>query len=249
MVAWGTLFNIGSTIYGASETSKANAMSAEMQREQMAIQKEMLEMARLREDYDTELRDDQKIQIEKYQATLQEVFNRLGAREQVSEQSIRGDANNFFDQNMNDVNQSIDRVNSQGYAGQRSRGMLDSSVEEDRKRELTGKYASLVSSARTDAQDRAFAKARDYETLIDTNRSNITGEYDDYYSKPFNMMNTARKSDGQGALNNAANITSSMADRAATNASNTGSAFGRELQNLRENDWNFDYTVKSDKKD
>jgi len=249
MVAWGTLFNIGTTLFGANETSKANSMSAEMQREQMAIQKEMLDMARLREGYDVELRDDQKAQIDKYQSTLQEVFNRLGAREQVNEQTIRGDANNFFDQNMNDVNQSIDRVNSQGYAGQTSRGMLNSSVEEDRKRELTGKYASLVSSARTDAQDRAFAKARDYETLISTNRANITGEYDDYYTKPFDMMNVARKSDGQGALNNAATLTNSMADNAAAHASNTGSAFGKELQNLRENDWNFDYTVKSDKKD
>ena len=63
------------------------------------------------------------------------------------------------------------------------------------------------------------------------------------------MMNTARKSDSSGALNSAANLTSDMAANAADYASRTKSAFGRELQNLRENDWNFDYTVKSDKKD
>jgi hypothetical protein len=247
-MGWGTLLNIGATLWGASETSKANSISAAMQAEQMAIQKEMLEMARLREDYDTELRDDQKKQIDEYQATLQEVFNRLGAREQVSEQSIRGDAEVFYDQNMYDLNQSIDRVNSQGYAGQASRGMLDSSVENDRKRELTGKYSNLMSKARTDAQDRAFDKASQYETLIDTNRSNITGEYDDYYSKPFDMMNVARKSDGAGALNSAATVTGNMADNAAGRASDTATAFGRELEQLRENDWDFSkYTSKKDK--
>ena len=247
-MGWGTLLNIGATLWGASETSKANSISAAMQAEQMAIQKEMLEMARLREDYDIELRDDQKKQIDEYQATLQEVFNRLGAREQVSEQSIRGDAEVFYDQNMYDLNQSIDRVNSQGYAGQASRGMLDSSVENDRKRELTGKYSNLMSKARTDAQDRAFDKASQYETLIDTNRSNITGEYDDYYSKPFDMMNVARKSDGAGALNSAATVTGNMADNAAGRASDTATAFGRELEQLRENDWDFSkYTSKKDK--
>jgi len=249
MVAWGALFNAGTALWGASETASANSANSAMQAEQMAIQKEMLDMARLREGFDTNMRDDQKDQIAKYQATLQQVFNRLGAREQVTPQSIQNDTNTYFDQNVSDLNNVIDRVNSQGYANQRSRGMLDSSVESDRKRELTNKYSDLMGKARTDAQTRAVSKATDYENILNTNRTNITGEYDQFYSKPFDMMSNSRKNDGQGALNNAATLTNSMQTNAQNNANNTGAAFGRELENLRENDWNFDYTYKPRKKD
>ena len=247
MVAWGTLFNAGTALWGASETASANSANSAMQAEQMAIQQEMLDMARLREDFDISMRDDQKDQIAKYQATLQQVFNRLGAREQVTPQSIQKDTNTYFDQNVSDLNSVIDRVNSQGYANQSSRGMLDSSVESDRKRELTTKYADLMGKARTDAQTRAVSKATNYETILNTNRDNITGEYDQFYSKPFDMMGATRKNDGQGALNNAATLTNKMRTDSQSNADNTGDAFGKELQNLRENDWNFNYTVKEDK--
>ena len=244
MVAWGTLFNVGTALLSAGETQSANASNSRMQAEQMQIQREMLDMARLREGYDTDMRTDQQDIMKKYQATLAEVFNRLGARDQVTPQSIQNDTNTYFDQNVNDLNNVIDRVNSQGYAGQSSRGMLDSSLENDRKRELTTKYADLMGKARTDAQTRAVGKATDYENLLNTNRSNITSEYDQYHSKPFDMMTTSRKSDGQGALNNAATLTNNMQSNAQNNANNAGNAFGRELEQLRENDWNFDYKFK-----
>ena len=246
-MSWGTAFNVAATLFGASETSRTNSISEKMQAEQVAIQKEMLEMGKLRESYDTDMRQDQKDMIDRYQKTLKGVFERLGSRQSVNEQTIRGDMDTYYNQNLGDLNNVIDRVNSQGYANQRSRGMLDSSVEDDRKRELTNKYAGLMSTARTDAQDRAFKKASDYETLVSTNRSNIMGEYDNLYTQPFNMMNTARKSDGQGALTGAANVASSVAASAQANATNTANAFGRELENLRENDWNFDYKYKPEK--
>jgi hypothetical protein len=106
-----------------------------------------------------------------------------------------------------------------------------------------------MGKARTDAQTRAVGKATDYENLLNTNRGNITSEYDQYYNKPFDMMNVARKSDGQGALNNAATLTNSMQTNAQNNATNAGNAFGRELSLLRENDWNFDYDYKPERKD
>jgi len=249
MVAWGTLFNMGTALMGASETASASSANSAMQAEQMQIQREMLDMARLREGYDIDMRTDQQTQMRNYQATLKNVFDRLGARSQVTPQTIQNDTNTYFDQNVNDLNNVIDRVNSQGYANQRSRGMLDSSLESDRKRELTTKYADLMGKARTDAQTRAVGKATDYENLLNTNRANITSEYDRYYSKPFDMMTTSRKSDGQGALNNAATLTNSMQTNAYNNKVRQGGAFGDELGRLRENDWNFDYDFKRDKKD
>ena len=247
MVAWGALFNAGTALWGASETASANSANSAMQAEQMAIQKEMLDMARLREGFDTNMRDDQKDQIAKYQATLQQVFNRLGAREQVTPQSIQNDTNTYFDQNVSDLNNVIDRVNSQGYANQRSRGMLDSSVESDRKRELTNKYSDLMGKARTDAQTRAVSKATDYENILNTNRTNITGEYDQFYSKPFDMMNLSRKSDGYGALNSAGTMAGTMATDAQQQATRAENAFGAELSKLRENDWSFNYSGKKEK--
>ena len=249
MVAWGTIFNAGAALLSVGEAQSANASNSRMQAEQMQIQREMLDMARLREGYDTDMRTDQQDIMKKYQATLAEVFNRLGARDQVTPQSIQNDTNTYFDQNVNDLNNVIDRVNSQGYAGQSSRGMLDSSLESDRKRELTTKYADLMGKARTDAQTRAVGKATDYENLLNTNRSNITSEYDQYYNKPFDMMNVARKSDGYGALNSAGSLTDNMQTNAQNNANSAGQAFGREIENLRENDWNFDYKYKPKKDD
>ena len=249
MVAWGTLFNMGTTLMGASETMSASSDNSAMQAEQMQIQRELLDMARLREGYDIDMRTDQQTQMRNYQATLKNVFDRLGARSQVTPQSIQNDTNTYFDQNVNDLNNVIDRVNSQGYANQRSRGMLDSSLESDRKRELTTKYADLMGKARTDAQTRAVSKATDYENLLNTNRANITSEYDRYYSKPFDMMSNSRKTDGQGALNNAATLTNSMQTNAYNNKVRQGGAFGDELGMLRENDWNFDYDFKLDKED
>tara|TARA_R110002073_G_scaffold101641_3_gene231059 strand:- start:171 stop:920 length:750 start_codon:yes stop_codon:yes gene_type:complete len=248
-MSWGTLFNAGAMLLSAGETMSANASNARMQEEQMKIQREMLDMARLREGYDIDMRTDQKDLMEKYQNTLKSVFNTLGGRDQVTPQSIQNDTNIYFDQNVSDLNNVIDRVNSQGYATQRSRGMLDSTLEGDRRRELTTKYADLMGKARTDAQTRAVGKATDYENLLNTNRSNITSEYDQYYNKPFDMMNVARKSDGYGALNSAGSLTDNMQTNAQNNANSAGQAFGRELENLRENDWNFDYKYKPKKDD
>jgi len=249
MVAWGTIFNAGAALLSAGETQSANASNARMQEEQMKIQREMLDMARLREGYDIDMRTDQQTQMRNYQATLKNVFDRLGARDQVTPQSIQNDTNIYFDQNVNDLNNVIDRVNSQGYATQSSKGMLDSSLESDRKRELTTKYADLMGKARTDAQTRAVGKATDYENLLNTNRGNIISEYDQYYTKPFDMMTTSRKSDGQGALNNAATLTNNMQTGAYNNLVRQGGAFGDELSRLRENDWNFDYDYTRDKKE
>ena len=248
-MSWGTLFNAGAMLLSAGETMSANASNARMQEEQMKIQREMLDMARLREGYDIDMRTDQKDLMEKYQNTLKSVFNTLGGRDQVTPQSIQNDTNIYFDQNVSDLNNVIDRVNSQGYASQRSRGMLDSTLEGDRRRELTTKYADLMGKARTDAQTRAVGKATDYENLLNTNRSNITSEYDQYYSKPFDMMNVARKSDGYGALNSAGGLTDNMQANSQANATNAENAFGREISLLRQNDWNFDYDYKPEKKD
>ena len=248
-MSWGTLFNAGAMLLSAGETMSANASNARMQEEQMKIQREMLDMARLREGYDIDMRTDQKDLMEKYQNTLKSVFNTLGGRDQVTPQSIQNDTNIYFDQNVSDLNNVIDRVNSQGYASQRSRGMLDSTLEGDRRRELTTKYADLMGKARTDAQTRAVGKATDYENLLNTNRSNITSEYDQYYNKPFDMMNVARKSDGYGALNSAGGLTDNMQANSQANATNAENAFGREISLLRQNDWNFDYDYKPEKKD
>ena len=239
MVAWGTLLNIGTTLWGASETASSNSAANAATAEQIAMQQEMLDMAKLREGYDIDMRDKQRDSMEAYQAILKEVFNRLGARDPVNAQTIQNDTNAYYDQNMYDLNQTLDRVNSQGYAGQRSRGMLNSSVEEDRKRELTGKFYGLTQKARTDAETRAMDKASDYENLINTNRTNITNEYDEFYQKPFDMAGAARKSDGYGPLNSAGNMADSVATNAGANARDTSAAFGKELENLRENDWDF----------
>ena len=250
MAAWGTLFNIGTTLLGASETATSGAASRAATAEQIAMQREMLEMSKLREGYDIDMRNKQRDSMAAYQDTLREVFNRLGARDPVNAQTIQNDTNAYYDQNMYDLNQTLDRVNSQGYAGQSSRGMLNSSVEDDRKRELTNKFYGLTQKARTDAETRAMAKASDYENLINTNRNNITNEYDEFYQKPFDMAGAARKSDGYGALNSAGMMADSVATNAGTYARDTQKAFGRELENLRENDWSFsNYTRPKDKED
>ena len=249
-MSWGTLLNVGATLWGASETASSGAASRAATAEQIAMQKEMLEMSKLREGYDIDMRNKQRDLMEKYKDTLKEVFDRLGGRDSINAQTIQNDTNTYLDQNMYDLNQTLDRVNSQGYAGASSRGMLNSSVENDRKRELTNKFYGLTQKARTDAETRAMAKASDYEDLINTNRSNITNDYDEYYQKQFDMMGAARKSDGYGALNSAGNMADSVATNAGANARATSSAFGRELENLRENDWDFStYTRPKDKDD
>ena len=239
MVAWGTLFNIGTTLLGASETASSGSASRAATAEQIAMQREMLEMSKLREGYDIDMRNKQRDSMEAYQATLKEVFNRLGARDPVNAQTIQNDTNTYYDQNMYDLNQTLDRVNSQGYAGASSRGMLNSSVEDDRKRELTGKFYGLTQKARTDAETRAMAKASDYEDLFNTNRTNITNEYDEFYQKPFDMAGATRKSDGYGPLNAAGNMADSVSQGASDYRTIAQGAFGKELQNLRENDWDF----------
>ena len=144
MVAWGTLFNAGTALWGAAETASADAQTNRMQAEQMAIQQEMLDMARLREGYDVDMRDDQKDQIAKYQATLKQVFDRLGARQQVTPQSIQNDTNTYFDQNVNDLNNVIDRVNSQGYARPEFTRHVGLLARSDRRRELTTSMLTLM---------------------------------------------------------------------------------------------------------
>ena len=238
-MSWGTFANIVATGFGLSETASSGAASRAATAEQIAMQKEMLEMSKLREGYDIDMRNKQRDLMEKYKDTLKEVFDRLGGRDSVNAQTIQNDTNTYLDQNMYDLNQTLDRVNSQGYAGQSSRGMLNSSVEEDRKRELTGKFYGLSQKARTDAETRAMANASDYENLMNTNRTNITSEYDEFYQKPFDMAGATRKSDGYGPLSSAGNMADSVATNAGANARDTSAAFGKELENLRENDWSF----------
>ena len=250
MAAWGTLLNMGSTLLGASEAYNSGQASRAATAEQMAMQREMLEMAKLREGYDIDMRNKQRDSMEAYQATLKDVFNRLGARDPINAQTIQNDTNTYLDQNMYDLNQTLDRVNSKGYAGASSRGMLNSSVEDDRKRELTGKFYGLTQKARTDAETRAMAKASDYEDLFNTNRTNITNEYDEFYQKPFDMAGATRKSDGYGPLNAAGNMADSVSQGASDYRTIAQGAFGKELQNLRENDWDFSkYNRPKDKEE
>ena len=82
----------------------------------------------------------------------------------------------LYEENMGELNNLIDRVNTRGYAENYNNGMSRSTIEDDRSRDLTKKYYDEVMKTRNASYDQAIARNTKKDSLFNTNRSGILSE-------------------------------------------------------------------------
>ena len=119
---------------------------------------------------------DQRTSLEDYETRVLGAIERIGDREQISNDDIMRDYGMLYEENMGELNNLIDRVNTRGYAENYNNGMSRSTIEEDRSRDLTKKYYDEVMKTKNASYDQAIARNTSKDNLFNTNRSGILSE-------------------------------------------------------------------------
>ena len=119
---------------------------------------------------------DQRTSLEDYETRVLGAIERIGDREQISNDDIMRDYGMLYEENMGELNNLIDRVNTRGYAENYNNGMCRSTIEDDRSRDLTKKYYDEVMKTKNASYDQAIARNTSKDNLFNTNRSGILSE-------------------------------------------------------------------------
>ena len=119
---------------------------------------------------------DQRTSLDDYETRVLGAIDRIGEREQISNDDIMRDYGMLYEENMGELNNLIDRVNTRGYAENYNNGMSRSTIEDDRSRDLTKKYYDEVMKTRNASYDQAIARNTKKDSLFNTNRSGILSE-------------------------------------------------------------------------
>ena len=119
---------------------------------------------------------DQRTSLDDYETRVLGAIDRIGDREQISNDDIMRDYGMLYEENMGELNNLIDRVNTRGYAESYNNGMSRSTLEDDRSRDLTKKYYDEIMKTRNNSYDQAIARNTSKDNLFNTNRSGILSE-------------------------------------------------------------------------
>jgi hypothetical protein len=139
----------------------------------------------------SDLYTDQVEALDDYETKLLNQIDQLGQRDAITNESLMADYNNLYDQNMGELNDLIDRVNSRGYSGNYDNGMSASTVEDDRSRDLTKKYFNEVLKAKDNAASQAVTRATQKDNAITGNRNAILNEITNNSNHLQNAFNQA----------------------------------------------------------
>ena len=143
----------------------------------------------------SQLYADQRTSLDTYETRVLDAIDRIGEREQISNEDIMKDYGQLYDQNMGELNNLIDRVNTRGYGENYDNGMSRSTLEDDRSRDLTKKYYDEVMKTKNVSYDQAIARNTSKDALYGSNRAGILTEAGntsvlDAYTKALNSGNT-----------------------------------------------------------
>ena len=201
----------------------------------------------------SQLYADERTSLDDYETRVLGAIDRIGEREQITNESIMGDYNQLYDQNMGELNNLIDRVNTRGYAENYDNGMNRSTLENDRSRDLTKKYYDEVMKTKNVSYDQAIARNTSKDALYGSNRAGILTEAGntsilDAYTKALSDGNTLMSNatsvkqadyDFANALNQLKNggmVSSAGAGPATLNvASGNGTAYNGNTSSLLSN--------------
>lgn len=164
---------------------------------------------------------------------LVEMRNRLGDRANVSSGDIYNNYQTFRTQIMDDYNQTVDRISSQGYADAIRRGMDRSTQYTDDQAELARKAASELPKLDQAAFDAAIARSKSYADTLNYGREAGLKEATDMYNAVSNLEAKAMPN-AANAMSNAFSTSNTFSNMLANRASDSQDYMGNALANFNE---------------
>lgn len=159
---------------------------------------------------------------------------KLGDRAGVNAGDIYNNYQSFRTQIMDDYNQTVDRISSQGYADAIRRGMDRSTQYTDSQADLARKAAGELPKLDQAAFDAAINRSKAYADSLNYGRDSTLKEVNDMYSAVANLEAKAMPNNAAGALANAYTSSSNFAATQGNRAADSQDYMGAALGNFRE---------------
>ena len=159
---------------------------------------------------------------------------KLGDRVGVNAGDIYNNYQTFRSQIMDDYNDTVDRISSQGFADAISRGMDRSTQYDDRQAKLARTAAAELPKLDQSAFDQAIQRSTAYADSLNYGREASLKEVSDMYNTVINAEAKAMPTNAQGALANAASTSQAFANSAANRATDSQDYMGTALGNFNE---------------
>ena len=165
---------------------------------------------------------------------LQIAQNKLGARADVDAGDIYNNYQTFRTQIMDDYNDTLDRISSQGYADAIRRGMDRSTQMDDERATLARKAAEELPKLDQAAFDAAIQRSQSYADSLNYGRDATLKEVNDMYNAVANMEAKAMPSNTAAAMNAAYQSSNSFSNNLTDRAVGSQDYMGNALANFSE---------------
>ena len=159
---------------------------------------------------------------------------KLGERVGVNAGDIYNNYQTFRTQIMDDYNDTIDRISSQGFADAISRGMDRSTQFEESQADLARKAASELPKLDQAAFDQAIARSQSYADTLNYGRDAALKETNDMYKSVIDLEASVMPKNAGANLNQAASGTNAFANTYTNRASDSQDYMGNALANFNE---------------
>lgn len=205
------------------------------------VSAQALALAQRQAKFDEDLRKQLLNRSAQIDDALKKALKQLGPRAAITQSQIATDQDLLERQFLEDLNRTLDRVNSQGFAENIRRGVSESTAEQERRRDLTNRFFPAVLQARNTAAEEAIRRAAARETAVAGSRQNILGELSGVLNEPFNrgVQVLAGIPNPAGALSVGGTASAGLADLASTQADANAAALGSALDSLASDIRNF----------
>jgi hypothetical protein len=227
----GNLYDLGDSYLQNSKDQEAadaaNRLNAQVAKQQMEMAAQSAADERL-------LRQrilDRSAQLDK---ELMAQRAKLGDRVGVNAGDVYNNYQSFRSQIMDDYNDTVANISSQGFADAISRGMDRSTQQDYREAKLARTAAAELPKLDQAAFDQAIQRSQSYADTLNYGREASLKEVSDMYNTVINAEAKAMPTNAQGALANAAATSASFATSANNLAEDSQDYMGTALGNFNE---------------
>lgn len=217
---YGNLFDMGMS-YLQNQREQQAAANARYMQEQLVQQQAQLASQRAAEE--TQLRQRTLDRAAQLDLALKGAMAKLGPRVGVNPGDIYNNYTTFRTQIMDDYNDTVDRISSQGFANAIRRGMDSSTQFDEEKATLARKAASELPKLDQAAFDAAIARSKSYADSLNYGREATMKEFSD-------MTNSVANIEKNLLTNNAGNLMSG----ASSSYSTVANAYGNQADDSQE---------------
>lgn len=232
---------IGSAIGGGLDLAMSGigmlnaGADARAERERLAqLTEAQLQMTQQRYADERAIRDRVLNRAAQLDGALKAAAERMGSRVGVSPDDVFRNYQTFRTQLMDDYNDVLDRVSSQGFADAAARGMDRSTQMDAARADLAARAADYLPKLDQSAWDAAINRSRGYADTLNYGRGATLDEIGAIYGGAADLERGLVTSQAPGMMQNSIANQGTLAGNAAQRAADAQSGFGTTLANFNQ---------------